>query len=76
MMIKEKEKQILKAIHQYIKANSISPSVRNIGDLVGIESKSTVHNYIKGLEKEGYISKKDIIPRSIVMTKKGLILLE
>lgn len=71
----EKKKQILKAIYQYIQANSISPTIRNIGDLVGIRSKSTVHAYIKVLEKEGLIAKKESIPRSIVITEKGLELI-
>jgi len=71
----EKKKQILKVIYQYIEANSISPTIRNIGDLVGIRSKSTVHAYIKNLEHEGLITKKESIPRSIVITEKGLELI-
>lgn len=74
-MLIEKQKQVLKAIYQYVQANGINPTIRNIGDLVGIRSKATVHNYIKILEKEGLITRKETIPRLIVITEKGLELI-
>ncbi|WP_212376688.1 LexA family protein [Alkaliphilus sp. B6464] len=75
-MLTERQMGILKAIHQYIQANSISPTVRNIVDLVGVKSSSTVHGHLSSLEKEGYIAKIDGSPRSISITEKGISALE
>ncbi len=71
-MLTYTEKEILKAIYQYVEANGISPPVKNICDLVGVKSKSTVHSYIKHLAEKGFITKKETIPRSIVITEEGL----
>lgn len=75
-MLTKREKEILKAINSYVNANGISPTVRNIYDLVGLRSSSTVHAYLNRLEIEGFITKMDIIPRSIKITKKGIDIVE
>ncbi|MBU5677798.1 winged helix-turn-helix transcriptional regulator [Alkaliphilus sp. MSJ-5] len=74
-MLTERQMEILKAIHQYIQANSISPTVRNIVDLVGLKSSSTVYRHLSNLEKEGYITKIDTSLRSITITEVGLKLI-
>ncbi|WP_246579260.1 LexA family protein [Alkaliphilus flagellatus] len=56
-MLTERQMEILKAIHQYIQANSISPTVRSIADLVGLKSSSTVHGHLSNLEKEGILQR-------------------
>ncbi|QUH21630.1 helix-turn-helix domain-containing protein [Alkaliphilus sp. B6464] len=76
IMLTERQMEILKAIHQYMQANSISPTVRNIRDLVGVKSSSTVHGHLTALEHEGYITKVEGSPRSIAVTKKGISALE
>ena len=75
-MLTEKQIDILKAIYLYIQANGISPTVRNICDLVGVRSSATGHSYINALESRGYITRKKTIPRSIVITEKGLELIK
>lgn len=75
-MLTKRDKEILKAINSYVNANGISPTVRNICDLVGLRSSSTVHAYLNRLEIEGFITKMDIIPRSIKITKKGIDIVE
>ena len=74
-MITEKQKEVLKSTHVYINANGISPTVRNLCDLVGVKSSSTIHKYLTELQQEGYITKIDTIPRSIRITVKGSSLL-
>lgn len=74
-MLTERQEEILRAIHKYIQANRISPTVRNICDLVGLRSSSTVHGYLSNLEKDGFITKLDNSPRSITVTEKGMELI-
>ncbi len=47
--------QILNFIRQFIDNNGYPPSVREIGDAVGLKSTSSVASYLKELEKEGYL---------------------
>ncbi|MBU5677601.1 transcriptional regulator [Alkaliphilus sp. MSJ-5] len=75
-MLTKRDKEILKAINSYVNANGISPMVRNICDLVELRSSSTVHAYLNRLEIEGFITKMDIILRSIKITKKGVDIIE
>jgi len=70
-MITDRQREILKAIIRYIDANSISPTNRNLCDLLEIKSTNSIHSHLDKLQQEGYINKKDTIPRSIVLTVKG-----
>jgi repressor LexA len=65
-----KQKYVLKVIHEYIDKNGISPTVRELADIMYIKSTSTVQGYIKRLEQEGYIKKQPTIPRSIRIIKE------
>jgi len=55
-VLTKRDKEILKAIDSYVNANGISPTIRNICDLVGLRSSSTVHGYLNRLEIEGFIT--------------------
>lgn len=61
----EKQREVLGIIQDFITVKGISPTVREIADRCGIKSTSTVHGYLKRLEREGYISKIKESPRSI-----------
>ncbi len=61
----DRMQQILNFIKQYIKDNGYAPSVREIGDAVGLKSTSSVANYLKELEDEGYIRRGDARSRAI-----------
>ena len=50
----EKQREILLIIDEYIKKEGISPTVRELCDITGLKFTSTVHGYIKRLQKEGY----------------------
>ena len=64
-MLTEKQKEIFDIIKEYIDKEKISPTVRDIGRIAGLNSSSTVHGYLKRLEDKGYIYKSDNCPRSI-----------
>ena len=70
--LNKREKAILKYIEKQIKENGYPPSVREIGKGVGLSSTATVHTYITGLEKKGYIKKENQKGRTLKLLKGGL----
>lgn len=64
--LNERQQQILNFIRQRIKSNGYPPSVREIGEAVGLRSSSTVHSYLVQLEEMGFIRKDPTKPRAII----------
>ncbi|MGB4503785.1 MAG: transcriptional repressor LexA [Syntrophaceticus sp.] len=56
---------ILKYIQKVIDERGYPPSVREIGEAVGLKSSSTVHSHLVNLEKKGYIRRDPTKPRAI-----------
>lgn len=54
-------------IRQYIKENSIPPTVREICAAVGLKSTSTVHMHLKNLAQMGLIRQNPSMQRSITL---------
>ena len=48
-------KNIKKAIIEYIEEHGYSPSVREIGDMVGLKSSSSIHSHLKIMLIQGAI---------------------
>lgn len=65
----ERQKEILGTIIKYIEREGISPTVRELCDITGIKSTSTIHGYIKRLQNQGYIEMIKGSPRSIRVLK-------
>ncbi len=59
------QENILKYIRQVLATKGYPPSVREIGDAVGLRSSSTVHGHLERLEKTGYIRRDKDKPRAI-----------
>ena len=66
----DKQIEILNIIKKYVEENKMAPTVREICGISGLKSTSTVYGYLKRLEKQGYIKKKDNSPRSITIINK------
>lgn len=49
----EVRKKILEAIVEYIRKHGYPPSVREIGDAVGLKSTSSVQSHLKRMKEEG-----------------------
>ena len=56
-MLKAKQQQVYDFIVEHISLHGYPPSVREIGQAVGLSSPSTVHAHLKSLEKAGLIEK-------------------
>lgn len=63
--ISSRQKTILDFIKSEVKEKGYPPSVREIGEAVGLASSSTVHGHLERLEKKGYIRRDPTKPRAI-----------
>lgn len=61
----EKQQHIYDFIVSFQQDHGYPPSVREIGEYVGLKSPSTVHFHLKGLESAGYIIKAEGKTRAI-----------
>ncbi|NPV28319.1 MAG: transcriptional repressor LexA [Firmicutes bacterium] len=59
---------ILNFIQETIDRRGYPPSVREIGEAVGLKSSSTVHAHLVNLQKKGYIKRVPTKPRAIELT--------
>lgn len=60
---------ILDFITQQIRLKGYPPSVREIGEAVGLQSSSTVHSHLTQMEQKGYIRRDPTKPRAIMILK-------
>ncbi len=60
-----KQAAILAMIKKSIRQKGYPPSVREIGQAVGLNSSSTVHGYLKKLEAKGYLRRDATKPRAM-----------
>lgn len=61
----ERQQKILRAIAEFKSERGYPPSVREIGERVGLSSSSTIHAHLKALEKRGLISRDPTKPRAL-----------
>lgn len=69
MGISRRQQQILEFIATTVSAKGYPPSVREIGDSVGLSSSSTVHGHLSRLEELGYIRRDPTKPRAIELLR-------
>ena len=60
-----KREQILDFIGECLRARGYPPSVREIGEAVGLASSATVHSHLAVLQREGYLQRDPTKPRAI-----------
>lgn len=63
--LNKRQQDILEFIQQNIHTKGYPPSVREIGEAVGLSSSSTVHGHLNQLEEKGYIRRDPTKPRAI-----------
>jgi repressor LexA len=60
-----RQRQVLMFIEQQIRDRGYPPSVREIGEAVGLTSPSTVHSHLRTLQAMGYLRRDPTKPRAI-----------
>src|SRR5262245_24575728 len=61
----ERQRQVLDFIDEEVRTRGYPPSVREIGDAVGLSSPSTVHAHLAALQDKGYLRRDPSKPRAI-----------
>jgi len=70
-IISKRQLQVLAYIAEYSNAQGYPPSVRDIGEHVGLASPSTVFSHLSSLEKKGFIRKEKDAARALIILDKG-----
>jgi repressor LexA len=60
-----RQREILEMIEQHMRDHGYPPSVREIGEVVGLTSPSTVHAHLNALQRRGYLRRDPTKPRAI-----------
>lgn len=63
--ISQRQQEILDLILETVDRRGYPPSVREIGDAVGLSSPSTVHSHLSALVSQGYLRRDPSKPRAI-----------
>lgn len=62
-----RQREILEYIESSISERGFPPSVREIGEAVGLNSPSTVHNHLETLSRLGYLVRDPAKPRAMLV---------
>ena len=62
----ERQARILEIIRDFTQERGYPPSVREIGERVGLSSSSTVQSHLRSLEKRGLIHRDPTKPRALI----------
>lgn len=72
----KRQSEIYNYIKQVVQMKGYPPSVREIGEAVGLASSSTVHGHLSRLEEKGYIRRDPTKPRAIeIVSDQTMIIL-
>jgi len=69
-VLTERQRQILEFLTKYADAHGYPPTVREIGEAVGLASPSTVHAHLANLERAGLLKRDPTKPRAIELRRE------
>ncbi|HKB21136.1 MAG TPA: transcriptional repressor LexA [Gaiellaceae bacterium] len=69
-VLTERQRQILDFLTKYTDAHGYPPTVREIGEAVGLASPSTVHAHLANLERAGLLKRDPTKPRAIELRRE------
>lgn len=72
-MLTERQQQVLEYIRQTVAERGYPPSVREIGEAVGLSSPSTVHSHLSALVSAGAIKRDPTKPRAIMIVAEEAV---
>jgi len=61
----DRQRQVLEFIDTQVRERGYPPSVREIGEAVGLSSSSTVHAHLAALQDKGYLKRDPTKPRAM-----------
>ncbi|MFC4561193.1 transcriptional repressor LexA [Nocardiopsis mangrovi] len=66
-----RQQSVLNCIHRYVRQRGYPPSIREIGDAVGLSSPSSVAHQLKVLQRKGYLHRDPNRPRAVEIRIPG-----
>lgn len=70
-MLSKRQSEIYDFVLSYVDEHGYPPTVREIGEAVGLASPSTVHAHLANLERAGYLRRDPTKPRALEVTGRG-----
>jgi repressor LexA len=61
----DRQREVLQGIHQIMREKGYPPTVREIGERLGLRSSCTVQRHLEALERKGYIKRDRTKARSV-----------
>jgi repressor LexA len=68
----ERQRRILAMIHDTVAEHGYPPSIREIGEAVGLTSPSSVHSQLEALQRKGFLRRDPTKPRTIALHMEGV----
>jgi repressor LexA len=69
-VLTDRQRQILDFLKSYVDDHGYPPTVREIGEAVGLASPSTVHAHLANLERAGLLKRDPTKPRAIELRRE------
>jgi repressor LexA len=70
-MLSKRQAEIFDFVVKYADKHGYPPTVREIGEAVGLASPSTVHAHLANLERAGYLRRDPTKPRALEVVGRG-----
>lgn len=70
MYLTRRQKQMLDCIQEFIERNGYSPTLQEIGGMLGLSSPATIHKHLQNLESRKLIRRRPNQSRAIELTPK------
>jgi repressor LexA len=70
-MLSKRQREIFDFVIKYADKHGYPPTVREIGEAVGLASPSTVHAHLANLERAGYLKRDPTKPRALEVVGRG-----
>jgi repressor LexA len=70
-MLTGRQQEIWDFVVEYVDGHGYPPTVREIGDAVGLASPSTVHAHLANLERAGFLKRDPTKPRALELRREA-----
>src|ERR1700753_4276659 len=70
-VLSNRQEQVLQVVRAGVARRGYPPSIREIGDAVGLKSTSSVAHHLKALQEKGYLHRDPGRPRTVEVLPAG-----